>query len=301
MFRIAQRVWLQYVILFIGILCIAWSAIFVKLASISGLSSGFYRMFIGTLGILPLWYFRRRPIKDWKSIRTAVVCGFFFACDIALWNTSIMLSKAAISTLLANLAPIWVGLGAILILKEKPDRLFWIGTFISLVGVTVIVGIDNVFSSKLSIGNLLAITASVFYGSYLLTTKKGRVWLDTVSFTAISMITSSIVLAVLCVTFGTPLGGFELKSWSALLGLGLVSQLGGWLAINFALGYIKPTAASVSLLSQSVLTALISIPVLGEHLSWIEVFGALIVLCGIYMVNRKNINKTKVPVEPEYD
>jgi drug/metabolite transporter (DMT)-like permease len=256
-------------------------------------------MFIGTLGILPLWYFRHRPIKDWNSIKTAVLCGFFFACDIALWNTSIMLSKAAISTLLANLAPIWVGLGAIFILKEKPSRLFWIGTSITLLGVIVIVGVGKVFNSELSAGNLLAISASVFYGAYLLTTRKGRISLDTVSFTAISMLTSSVVLAVLCIGSGAPLGGFETKSWSALLGLGLISQLGGWLAINFALGYIKPTVASVSLLSQSVFTAVISIPVLGEHLNWIEIFGAFIVLGGIYLVNRKSITKTQV--EPEYD
>ena len=299
MLRISKHVWLKYVVLYFGILCIAWSAIFVKLAGISGLSSGFYRMFIGSIGILPLWYFRHKPLKDWRSIKTAILCGAFFACDIALWNTSIMLSKAAISTLLANLAPVWVGLGAIFILREKPGRLFWFGTLISLAGVIIIVGVDKVFNSKLSLGNLLAISASVFYGAYLLTTRKGRVSLDTVSFTAISTITSSVLLFILCIGRGTPLAGFELKSWLALIGLGLISQLGGWLAINYALGYIKPTFASVSLLSQSVFTALLSIPLLGEVLNWMEISGAFVVLIGIYMVNRKNF-KTKTVVEVKY-
>ena len=299
MYHISKHVWLQYLVLFFGILCIAWSAIFVKLADVTGLSSAFYRMFIGTLGILPLWYYRRRPLNNWSSIRIAILCGLFFGCDIALWNTSIMLSKAAISTLLANLAPVWVGLGAIFILKEKPSRLFWIGTTVALIGVVVIVGVDKVFNSKLSLGNLLAICASFFYAAYLLTTKKGRVSLDTVSFTAISMITSSVILFIFCEVKGVPLVGFEAKSWLALIGLGLISQLGGWLAINYALGYIKPTVASVSLLSQSVFTAIFSIPVLSEYLNWIEVSGAFIVLAGIYMVNRK-VSKAKTTIEPEY-
>ena len=297
--RFSQHSWFHYVVLFFGILCIAWSAIFVKMAGVNGVSSAFYRMFIGTLGILPLWYFRRRPLKDWHSIRIAILCGLIFACDIAFWNTSIMLSKAAISTLLANLAPVWVGLGAIFILKEKPGKVFWIGTLVALAGVVIIVGIDKVIYSKLSVGNLLAIIASLFYGTYLLTVRKGRVSLDTVSFTAISMIISSSVLLLVCLVKGAPLVGFTLKSWVALIGLGLISQLGGWLAINYALGYIKPTAASVSLLSQSVFTAIFSIPVLGEYLSWIEILGAVIVLVGIFMVNRK-VSKPKSEIEPEY-
>ena len=89
--------WFNYLILFLGILCISWSAIFVKMADVSGLSSAFYRMFIGFLGVLPLWFYRHKPVKDKKSLLIAVICGVIFAFDIAVWNLSIMLTKAAIS------------------------------------------------------------------------------------------------------------------------------------------------------------------------------------------------------------
>jgi drug/metabolite transporter (DMT)-like permease len=69
--------------------------------------------------------------------------------------------------------------------------------------------------------------------------------------------------------------------------LGIVPQVLGWLAINQALGHIKATVVSVSLLSQSVFTALFSIPVLGELLTAREISGAAIVLGGIYLVNKK--------------
>ena len=299
MMHLPKKPWFHYLILFIGILCIAWSAIFVKLADVSGFGSAFYRMLFGFIGIIPLWIWRYRPIVDRASVRTAVLCGIFFGCDIALWNTSIMLTKASIATLLANLAPVWVGLGALLFLREKPKRVFWIGTLLSLVGVFLIVGMDKLISSSFNVGYVLALVASMFYGAYLLTTRKGRTTLDTISFTAISMLASSVLLFVLCVVSDTPLTGFGTKTWTALVGLGLVSQLGGWLAINFALGHISPTLASVSLLSQSVFTAVLSVPVLGEFLNWIEVAGALLVLTGIYFVNRK-IFKPKPNVEPEF-
>ncbi|HEY6913582.1 MAG TPA: DMT family transporter, partial [Paludibacter sp.] len=175
--------WIHYLLLLFGVLCISWSAILVKLADVSGFGSGFYRLFFGTLGIIPVWLYFKKPITDLRGIKVAIICGVLFACDIALWNTSIMLSKASISTLLANLAPVWVGIGALLFMKEKPNRIFWIGTAISIFGVTIIIGLNQILEANLNLGNGLAIVASMFYGAYLITVRKGRNTLDTFSFT----------------------------------------------------------------------------------------------------------------------
>lgn len=279
--------WIHYLLLLFGILCISWSAILVKLADISGFGSGFYRLLFGTIGIIPVWLYFKKPITDVRGVKIAIICGVLFACDIALWNTSIMLSKASISTLLANLAPVWVGIGALLFMKEKPTKLFWIGTAIAIFGVTIIIGISEVMEARLNFGNLLAIVASVFYGTYLITVRKGRNSLDTFSFTTISMITSTLVLGLICLITATPLWGFNSKTWLSLAALGLVPQLLGWLAINQALGHIKPTVASVSLLSQTVFTAIFSVFILSEVLTLHEIGGALVVLVGIYLVNRR--------------
>jgi len=279
--------WVHYLLLLFGILCISWSAILVKIADISGFGSGFYRLLIGTIGIIPVWLYFKKPITDRNGVKIAIICGILFACDIALWNTSIMLSKATISTLLANLAPVWVGIGSLLFMKEKPSRIFWIGTFISILGVTIIIGINQVLQANLNFGNVLAIIASMFYGAYLITVRKGRNSLDTFSFTTISMIASTVVLGFICLVTATPLWGFSTTTWLALGTLGIVPQLLGWLAINQALGHIKPTAASVTMLSQTAFTAIFSVLILGEILTIHEIGGAVVVLVGIYLVNRR--------------
>jgi len=279
--------WIHYLLLLFGILCISWSAILVKLADISGFGSGFYRLLIGTIGIIPIWLYYKKPITDSKGVKVAIICGILFACDIALWNTSIMLSKATISTLLANLAPVWVGIGTLLFMKEKPSKIFWIGTAIAILGVTIIIGINEVLEANLNFGNILAIIASMFYGAYLMTVRKGRNSLDTFSFTTISMISSIVVLGLICLFTSTQLWGFSTTTWLALGALGLIPQLLGWLAINQALGHISPTMASVSLLSQTVFTAIFSVLILGEILTLHEIGGAVVVLVGIYLVNRK--------------
>jgi len=279
--------WVHYLLLLFGILCISWSAILVKIADISGFGSGFYRLLIGTIGIIPVWLYFKKPITDRNGVKIAIICGILFACDIALWNTSIMLSKATISTLLANLAPVWVGIGSLLFMKEKPSGIFWIGTFISILGVTIIIGINQVLQANLNFGNVLAIIASMFYGAYLITVRKGRNSLDTFSFTTISMIASTVVLGFICLVTSTPLWGFSTTTWLALGTLGIVPQLLGWLAINQALGHIKPTAASVTMLSQTAFTAVFSVLILGEILTIHEISGAVVVLVGIYLVNKR--------------
>ncbi|MBN2765024.1 MAG: DMT family transporter [Paludibacteraceae bacterium] len=154
--------WLHYFLLLFGVLCISWSAIFVKLAGVSGVSSGFYRLLFGMLGIIPVWLYFRKPIHDKFGVMIAVICGVLFAADIVLWNTSIMLSKATISTLLANLAPVWVGLGALIFMKEKPRGTFWWGTALSLVGVVLIVGFDEIVHAKLNTGSLVSYCSKCF-------------------------------------------------------------------------------------------------------------------------------------------
>lgn len=277
---------LHYLFLIFGIICIGWSAIFVKLSAVPPLSSAFYRMLIGLIGCIPVVLLKRkRAVYDARSLQIAVLCGILFACDIAFWNTSIMLSKAAISTLLGNLAPVWVGLGAMIWMKSRLNYLFWLGTAIALFGVALIIGLDTLTSSKLNLGHFLAITASLFYAAYLLIMRKGRLNMDTITFTMVSMASSSAVLLVVALVSGTQMAGFSISSWGALLGLGLISQLGGWLAINYAMGYISAPIASASLLAQSAVTALIALPVLNEKLGLSEAFGMVIVLSGIFLVN----------------
>jgi len=84
--------------------------------------------------------------------------------------------------------------------------------------------------------------------------------------------------------WGTTLSGFPPRAWLALAGLGLVSQLCGWLAINYALGHLRAAPVSVCLLAQAVVTAVVAMPVLGEFLRTNQLAGGALVLGGIYLV-----------------
>jgi drug/metabolite transporter (DMT)-like permease len=270
-----------------GTLCIGFSAIFVKLAAVPGPASAFYRMLIAAVVLVPWWLSGSRPAISRRDLLIIAAGGLSFALDNMLWNTSLLRTSAATATLLANNAPLWVGLGSLLLFRERLPARFWCGIPLALGGMAVIAGSDAWKNLNFNSGDLMAVSAGIFYAGYLLTTGKARRRVDTLSFMTVSVVVSVVFLFLLNLSLGTPLTGYPAKSWAALLGLGLVSHLCGWLCINYALGHMKSAPVSVTLLGQNIITALLAIPLLGEPLGANQIYGGLLILAGIYLVNRK--------------
>jgi drug/metabolite transporter (DMT)-like permease len=276
---------------------ITWSAIFVRWAGTPGPVSAFYRILIAAAVLIP-WRLsvtpapRQTPTSssrmDPRRARwIALAGGVFFALDLALWNTAVMQTQAAVASLLGNLTPVFVGLFSWIVLARRPRRSFWIGVVLSLIGCVLLVSahLDASVAAGALIGDAIAILASAFFAAYLLTTERVRVAMDTLTFNTLAIVGSLVTLSAICVALGFPLTGYPSRTWLALAGLGLISQLGAYYALVYALGHLPATVTSVSLLAQVPGTAILAMILLGEPLSAAQVAGTAIVLAGIYIVN----------------
>jgi drug/metabolite transporter (DMT)-like permease len=273
--------------LIIGLLCISFSPIFVKLANVEGLASAFYRLLIAGAFVIPISLLKGGLKIKPASILLSMLGGMFFAFDLACWNVSLLITNATLSSLFANLAPVWTGLGVILLFKQIPRKWYWLGTLIAIAGMVMTLGIGNVLEFKVDRGIILAIMASLFYASYILTTTKARKNMDTLHFMSWAMVGGILTLLVICVGSEASLSGFATHSWIMLAGLGLVSQLMGWLCINHSLGFIASNTVSVVLLLQAVFTGILAFFFLGEVLSMQEILGGMVVLIGITLAVRQ--------------
>jgi drug/metabolite transporter (DMT)-like permease len=240
--------------------------------------------------VLAIPYARERKIVPARLTRwqwaLAIGAGVFFALDLAFWNTSLGITNAANATVLGNVAPIVVGLGAIVLFHERPKGLYYVGLIVAIVGMSIIGGWDALAHTSLGLGDLLAVIGGVFYGGYLLSTQRIRERMTALTSLWVSGMSGSVFLLLFNLIAGRPLGGFALGSWAALLALGVISQALGWLAINHALGHIPASRVSVLLLLQPVLTAIFAVPLLGEALGAHQIIGGLIAIAGIALVNR---------------
>src|SRR3989475_4387795 len=159
--------------LLLGATCIALSPIFVRVAEAGPAAAAFGRV---ALAVPPLWLLhalrreaapRAYPAK-WPLLLAA---GVAFAGDLGFWHTSIKLTSVANSTLLANLASIFVTLAAWIFLRQRPTRLFLTALGAALGGVTLLVHTSLEFSPTGLLGDALGVVTAMFYAGYLLAVK----------------------------------------------------------------------------------------------------------------------------------
>jgi drug/metabolite transporter (DMT)-like permease len=218
----------------------------------------------------------------------ALAGGVFFGLDLALYNTAVMRTTATTATLLGNNAPIFVGFGTWLLFKRRPRRSFWIGLALAFAGagIMIVATAAGKTGGRSDIaGAGMAVAAAWFFAGYLLTTERVREEMDTLTFSTIAVIGSVLTLLAVCMVFDSPLTGFSTRTWLALLGLGLISQLMAYFGLAYALGHLPATVTSVGLLAQVPLTALLAVPLLGEPLTAPYLAGGTLVLAGIYVVS----------------
>jgi len=267
--------------LIIGIICISFSPIFVKLSIAPAITSGFYRIFFAWVLLAPYCIIKGQLKIERRDLLIALIGGVVFGADIAVWNLSLMKISATISTLIANLAPLWVGLLSFLILRKKSGAMFWIGTWVAIFGMVILVGYQHILRLQFNLGLILALIASLFYAIYIMITKGILQKISTVTFMFYNMLGASVFLFIICGFRHDEMLNFPTATWLYLLGMGLICQLAGWITINYSLNYLDATKVSVSLLSQTVLAGIWAMILLGEKLEFKEIAGSVIVLSGI--------------------
>ena len=279
-----------YLALGVGVLALSFSAMFVRWANAPGPVTAFYRLFLSIFLLVPFLRLRsERNLSLWSfPVLFPLLAGVFTACDLALWTSSLSYTTAANATLLGNTAPLWVALGAWLILKQKLTRAFWLGLAVTLIGAALIMGTDFILHPRLGIGDVMAIFTGFFYGGYFLFTERSRTFFDPISHIWIVGIGASLTLFVINTALRYPLTGFDSRTWLVFLATAVVSQVFGYVALAYALGHLPASVVSPTMVLQPVATAVLAIPLLGEIPGLWQIAGGVIALVGIYLVNQSH-------------
>lgn len=295
-----------YAALLVGLASISFGGIFARWADMPSAVAGFYRQAILFSVLAPFvavrfWRVRHTgPAPTRRAVWLALLAGLFFAADLALWLAALTYTSVANSVLLANTAPVYVALGALLLFGERLSMPFWLGLVLALAGAALIVGQDLRGAAGLGFGDLLALIAGFAYSLFQLTMSQARRGIDALSSAWLMGLSGSLLLLALSLASRQPLVGYSPRQWLALGAMGLVSQTLGWVSINYTLGKLPVSIVSVTLLAQPVATSLLSIPLLHENLSVTQVAGGLVTLVGIYIVNRSRAApcKRKTEIDP---
>jgi len=279
---------LSYLALLFAVAGMGFSAILVKRANLPGPVFGFYRMMIAISlsSVLFRAQARRSAPLSQRHVRLSVLAGLLLATDIWFWNNAVLITSAANATLFANTSVVWVALGTMVLFKERLRPAFWIGLVLALCGILVILGQDLLVHPTLGRGDLMALVAGLFYGAFFLAASRARMGLNAFDAWWISSFASAMALLAICLALKQPFLGYSLGSYVCVFLAAVLTQLGGYLAVNYALGHLPAPVVSLTLLGQPVVTAILAVPLLGQPIARAQLLGGAAVLAGIIIVHR---------------
>jgi drug/metabolite transporter (DMT)-like permease len=264
----------------------------VRISPLGPIATAFWRL---SLALIPLAAFvrldkstrvaRALPHKASEHI-TAALPGVFLGVDLALWHVALHMTTVANATLLANMAPIFVTFGSWLIFRQKISRTFLAGLAVSITGVFVLQGGRSAAGSGHLRGDIIAMTAAVFYGAYILLVGQARMKFPTAVIMMWSTFSAALCTLPITIIFERDILATTLVGWAILIGLAWITQAGGQSLIAFSLAWLPAAFSSLTLLVQPVVAAFIAWILLGETLTAFQIAGGAIVIAGIALARR---------------
>lgn len=278
-----------FLCLLAGGCAIAFAPILVRLSETGPVASAFWRtalaaplLWIGALRV-------RGPAREAERAHWAalVAAGLFFAGDLGVWHWSIVWTSVANSTLLANLAPIFVTLAGWLLWRRRVTGVFLVGMVVAIAGMFVLVGPNFSVGGKRLMGDALGALTAVFYAGYMLAIKVARDdGAATVRLMAWSTSITAIALLPVALLSPQPFMPASAQGWLVVVGLALVTQILGQGLIAYAFAHLPASLSSVSLLIQPVVAAFVAWRLFGEAVGAQQFIGGAVVLAGIWLARR---------------
>ncbi|MFB6266712.1 MAG: DMT family transporter [Halodesulfurarchaeum sp.] len=276
----------------VAIVAVSTSAILIRLSHAPSIVKAFYRVLFMTALVAPFGYeyrdsFRRISRRD---LGFALLAGIALALHFAVWFESLEWTSVAASVTLVQTQPIFVVIGAWLLLDERLNGRMVGGILVALSGSALMSGAgllgEGVVGADPFYGNALALVGAVMAGGYVLAGRSIRQRLPLVPYVLLVYSAATLVLGAIVISQGQPFLGYPPREWVLFLAMALGPGILGHTVINWALKYVESTVVSVSLLGEPLGSALLALVIFVEVPGLATIVGGAIVLTGIFVTSR---------------
>jgi drug/metabolite transporter (DMT)-like permease len=285
--------------LLFGAIAMGASPIFVRLADIGPFASAFWRV---ALSLPFLWAWaaveehprlnrnvaphepaRHAGRLGGGALRSVVLAGLFFAGDLFFWHLAIVNTTVANATFLATMAPVVVILGAWAVLREEVTIGILLGLALCLFGAATLLGSSYALAQERILGDAFGCATAFFFGGYILALRVARRSVGSGRLSFLSTAVTTAVLFVVALALEDRILPLGWQGFLVLLGLALVSQVGGQGLLAFALGHLPAGFSSLVIFIEAVAAAALGWLLLGEALGPLQFLGGFLILAGIYV------------------
>lgn len=242
----------------------------------------FFRSLFGLIALTPLLIHRSSHIYHTKSFGLHFLRGIFNGASILCWFTALSLLPVAEATSLSLAGPLFVILGAMVILGEKIVPWQWLGIVVIFVGGAIIIRPGY---SSIGLGTWLVIASAILLtGSKLLAKVVARYdHPDTV----VAYLTTMMLLATL-------VPAISVWKWPSVEEYGLLALIGaagtiGHLFLARSYRHSDVSVIDPLLFMRMIWAALFGWILFSEFPDLSTWVGAAVILLGIVLISRQRL------------
>jgi len=277
-----------YFLLFIGVLALSTSAIFVKLSSAPSAVIATYRMTFSAILLLPAAFFNKGILIEIRNLTKkqwllGSLSGAFLALHYVLWFESLHFTSVASSTVFVTLQPLFAFAGGYFLFGERLKGLAIGGGILAIVGSCIIGWGDFNTSNSAVLGDVLALLGAATITVYFFIGQHLRKLLSLIPYALIAYSSSALLLLIYSFALGYPLKGYPSSDWMCFFGLAFVSTIFGQTIFNWLIKWLSTSTISMSILGEPIGTCLLAYFILGDIITIKQLIGSIIILLGIFL------------------
>ncbi|MGB3273746.1 MAG: DMT family transporter [Xanthobacteraceae bacterium] len=276
------------------LLCLTWGfnqvAIKLVLPEIPPLTQAALRSFGGLVVVMIIAAIRGVPL--WSrdgTLKAGLLIGVIFGVEFVLMYRGLVWTTASRAVVFLYTAPFFVAFGAYRLLGERMSKVQWFGMMLSFAAVVLAIGAPQPdVDTKVLLGDLMMLGAGALWGATTIIIKASR--LSQVSAEKGLFLQLLISLPILGV--GILVTGETMTAVPGMMASSLMLYQAVWVVgATFLLWFVLVKAYSANKLSAfTFLTPLFGVAagyfILDEPISMAFGVAALLVIVGLYLVNR---------------
>jgi DME family drug/metabolite transporter len=251
------------------------------------------RLLCGSAFLFIFAYFQRKTRGSVRMpIRDLIICGTGIGMYQLTFFSAVHSTGIAIATVTAlGAAPTLSAVVAYVVLREKPQRSWYLGTAVTILGI-VLVGTAHGIESFDPKGVGLATLAGFGFAVFNVVCRKSLaqgaqdIWLTATTFGVAALVSFPFLFTQ------NPEWILTSKGFFTVLWLGLVTTSVGYILFMFGLKRIESSKAATVVLAEPATATILAAFVIGENLVARSYIGILIVALGIAYISRTRSRET---------
>jgi len=209
------------------------------------------------------------------------------------------MTTASDAVLLLNFTPVFAVILAAAVIDERMTVTKLLGLAMATLGATMIVfnpaAVDPNISPTRLIGDIILIASTFFFAVNGIIGKIAVKSVDSVSLTLYSTLSAVPFLWVSVILFEdlSVLLALSPETWIIIIWVGIVNTALAFMLYYESMKHIEASKVQIALNLIGVWGVLMSIPILGETISLLQILGGAVTIFGVIMVQRGRANRHK--------